>query len=83
LFQASLFNNDDEVGICAANFCHEEYLMCQVSVECALGEDTDTKKSLDTCMDTHCVVTPKPTSSPTARPSASGDTLAKGNGLFF
>ena len=68
-FSASLVTDDENVGICVANFCHTEYLLCQVSVECALGEEHGHEK----CRWRHASKNTAfshqtPTLSPTARP---------------
>jgi hypothetical protein len=82
-FRASLVTDDDNVGICIAKRCQAEYLLCQVSVECALGEETDRKVSLEACIEEYCVFTQTPTLSPTARQSVLSGSVGGSVGLLF
>jgi hypothetical protein len=72
---------DGEFGRCVANYCRVPYMLCQVSLECFLGEDTEAGLELDACIDERCELKPEPTPAPTRQPHVYNSAYA--TGLLF
>jgi hypothetical protein len=80
LFQASFVDRLEVVGDCVGRRCRVEYLECQVSMACALGDNGGdvTRRNLDDCVAEHCDLTAAPTAHPTVMPTVYSHANAPG-----